>query len=72
METGTIKFYRSDSGYGFIRPSNGGSDIFFHFSELPTEYRQQAPQEGTYVEYETGVRNGKPIARNVRIVGGAE
>ncbi|HYT22236.1 MAG TPA: cold shock domain-containing protein [Candidatus Polarisedimenticolia bacterium] len=71
METGTIKFF-SDRGYGFIRPSSGDADVFFHITELPEEYRQQTIQEGTCVQYELGVRNGKKTARNMVILAGVE
>ncbi len=73
METGTIKFF-SDRGFGFIRPSSGDEDVFFHITELPEEYREreQVIQEGIHVQYELGVRNGKQIARNVVVLAGAE
>lgn len=71
MQTGTIKFYSKDRGFGFIRPSVG-EDIFFHVSELPAEYQQRGIQEGTYVQYELGIRKGNQVARNLVVVGGAE
>ncbi len=71
METGTIKFF-SDRGSGFIRPSSGDADVFFHITEFPEEYRQQVIQEGTHVQFELGVRNGKRIARNIIVLVGAE
>lgn len=33
---GTIKFYNSEKGFGFIVPEDGGKDIFFHISGLGT------------------------------------
>jgi CspA family cold shock protein len=33
-QTGTIKFFNAEKGYGFIRPSDGGRDIFVHITAV--------------------------------------
>lgn len=52
MQEGTVKFFNSTKGFGFITPAAGGQDIFVHVSGLIDEIR-----ENDRVSYE--VENGK-------------
>ncbi|GMR17749.1 MAG: cold-shock protein [Gammaproteobacteria bacterium] len=51
MATGTIKWFNESKGFGFISPSDGGEDVFVHFSAIVGDgYRSLA--EGQAVSYE--------------------
>lgn len=52
MRQGTVKWFNSEKGYGFIANDEGGSDIFVHFSAIVAEgYRRL--KEGQQVTFET-------------------
>ena len=62
--TGTVKFFNTTKGFGFISPENGGKDAFVHISAV-----QRSGLQGLYEndkvtdELETG-RDGKESATN--------
>ena len=67
MPTGTVKWFNSTKGYGFIAPDDGGKDIFVHISAVERAGLSNL-NEGQTVEYElvTG-RNGKASAENLKV-----
>ena len=64
MSMGTVKWFNSSKGYGFITPDDGGKDLFVHHSEVKTS--GDAPlNEGQKVEYDVGEGQKGPCAKNV-------
>jgi CspA family cold shock protein len=64
MNTGTVKWFNADKGYGFIK-SEDGKDIFVHFSAINQD-GFKALEEGERVSFEvTEGDNGRPKATNV-------
>ena len=50
-QSGTIKFFNADKGYGFIKPDDGGRDIFVHITALE-QAGLQTLNEGQRISYE--------------------
>ncbi|MBR44989.1 MAG: cold-shock protein [Rhodospirillaceae bacterium] len=68
MSVGTVKWFNSVKGYGFISPDEGGKDAFVHISAVE---RAGLPglTEGQRVEYELQPgKNGKSSAENLSLV----
>ena len=67
-ETGAVVTYFEEKGFGFLRPDNGGRDVFFHISRL-NEGEASDLVPGARVVYELGMdRTGKMAASSVRVV----
>ena len=66
METGTVKFYNDQKGYGFIAPDNGGKDVFVHATAL-TRAGLTSLSEGQKVSFDTAEdrRTGKTAVDNI-------
>ena len=64
MSTGTVKWFSSSKGYGFITPDDGGKDPFVHHSEVKTT-GYATLDNGQKVEYEVGEGQKGPCAKNV-------
>jgi len=62
MPVGTVKFFNSDKGYGFISPDDGTADAFVHISAVQAAGMQTLDQnQRVNYELETG-RNGRTSA----------
>lgn len=68
MATGTVKFFNSERGFGFITPSTGDKDVFVHYSNLAGDGFKNL-EEGQQVEFDLGEGRKGPEAQNVRAVG---
>jgi CspA family cold shock protein len=68
MATGTVKWFNSQKGYGFIQPQggNGGRDVFVHISAAERAGLDTL-NEGQQVEYEIENSRGKTSAVNLRV-----
>ena len=65
MATGTVKWFNSSKGYGFISPNNGGDDVFAHFSAIEME-GYKTLKEGQNVEFEIQEGPKGPQAAHIR------
>ena len=64
MSTGTVKWFDSEKGFGFIIQEDGGKDLFVHHSEVKTS-GYATLDDGQKVEYEVGEGQKGPCAKNV-------
>jgi CspA family cold shock protein len=68
MATGTLKMWNADRGYGFIKDSTGGPDVFLHISALlAASIDPENLRQGERLTFELeSTRDGKTRAANVR------
>ena len=69
MATGTVKFFNSQKGFGFIVQDNGGPDVFVHISAVERAGMSNL-NEGQKLTFDvqTDSRSGKPAAANLQAV----
>ena len=65
MNTGTVKWFNSTKGFGFIQPENGGQDVFVHVSAVE-KAGLRGLNEGQKVSYEEQKERGKTAAVNLK------
>jgi len=65
MATGTVKFFNTQKGFGFIQPDDGSKDVFVHISAVQ-KAGMDSLNEGQKVSFDVLTERGKPAAGNIR------
>ena len=68
MKTGTVKFFNTTKGFGFIQPEDGGTDVFVHISAVQRS-GLDGLNEGDKVSFNTAIdeRSGKTAVDSVKM-----
>jgi len=67
MNTGKVKWFNGDKGYGFIEQEGGGADVFVHISEVE-DAGLRTLGENQRVSYEIESNKGKSSATNLKLL----
>jgi CspA family cold shock protein len=65
MATGTVKWFNTTKGYGFIQPDNGGKDVFVHVSAVERA-GLRGLNEGQKINYELQTERGRESAVDLK------
>lgn len=69
MATGTVKWFNSTKGFGFIQPDEGGADVFVHISAVERAgMRDLADNQKIGYDLERDNRSGKMSATNLQAI----
>ena len=66
MAVGTVKFFNTQKGFGFIQPSDGSKDVFVHISAVERAGLSTLNENQT-IEYELVENRGKTSAENLKV-----
>jgi CspA family cold shock protein len=68
MKAGTVKFFNTTKGFGFVQPDDGGEDVFVHITALQSS-GIQGLNEGDKVTFNTAVnqRTGKTAVETINM-----
>ncbi len=65
MSNGTVKWFNTTKGFGFIQPEDGGADVFVHISAVE-KAGLRSLNEGQRVSFEVQKERGKAAAVNLK------
>jgi CspA family cold shock protein len=66
MAIGTVKWFNTTKGFGFIMPQDGGKDVFVHITAVQAA-GLRGLNEGQKVSYEVAMERGKAAATNLKL-----
>ena len=67
MNTGTVKWFNNQKGFGFIQPDQGSQDVFVHISAVERAGMTNL-NEGQQVSFDVVTERGKQAAANLKAV----
>lgn len=67
MATGVVKWFNPTKGYGFVKPEQGGPDVFIHISALEKAGIGNL-NEGQRISYDLSTNKGKTAAIQIKLI----
>ncbi|WP_420370399.1 cold-shock protein [Curtobacterium sp. L1-20] len=68
MPTGTVKWFDSSKGFGFITPDDGSQDLFAHFSSIRITTGLRSLESAEHVQYVVGPGKKGPQADEIVVI----